>query len=151
MCKTCNHKVLKIKKYSNIIETGNLHSERDEEKQMLKLTACSVKSQKSCCRKKRRLKKVKSIELRAGTLYNNCDCYRRDGLQHDCPRSLCGKEACKVKPWPQCELGTYFLNKWENYNAKIDERPPRTFYGTKAEWLTEVAKRRLKAQTITKT
>lgn len=71
-------------------ETGNLHSERGREKQMLKLAAYSVKSQKSCYRKKRPLKKVKSIELRAGTLYNNCDCYRRNGLQHDCPRTLCG-------------------------------------------------------------
>ncbi|EFN69692.1 hypothetical protein EAG_11822, partial [Camponotus floridanus] len=38
---------------------------------------------------KRRLKKVKSIELRGGILYTDCDCYRRNGLQYDCSRTLC--------------------------------------------------------------
>lgn len=56
---------------------------------MSKLVASNIKSQKSLSRKKR-CKKIKSRELHAGTLYTDCDCYRRNGLQHDCPRTLCG-------------------------------------------------------------
>ncbi|XP_072743850.1 uncharacterized protein [Anoplolepis gracilipes] len=102
-------------------ETISLYSEKSRGKQISKPAAFSVKPQKSFTRKKKHLKKVKSIELRAGTLYTNCDCYRRNGLQHDCPRTLCG-----------------------------NERQPKSFCGTKQEWLAEVSRRRLKEQAFRK-
>ncbi|KAG7209210.1 hypothetical protein KM043_015339 [Ampulex compressa] len=43
--------------------------------------------------KKSRVKKVKSRELYAGKVYTDCDCYHRNGLQHDCPRTSCGGHA----------------------------------------------------------
>ena len=36
-----------------------------------------------------RLKRVASCELRGGQLFRDCDCYHRNGLQDDCPRSHC--------------------------------------------------------------
>lgn len=60
------------------------------------------------------------------------------------------EESCKTKPWPQCDLGKYFMKKWEKYNEKIDERVPRLFLGTKEAWLAEISKRKLKAQVTTK-
>lgn len=52
-----------------------------------------------CCSPKR----CKSRELRGGVLYTKCDCVKRNGLQHDCPRSMCqGQSCCMTKPYPGC-------------------------------------------------
>ncbi|KAL0279314.1 UNVERIFIED_CONTAM: hypothetical protein PYX00_000903 [Menopon gallinae] len=47
--------------------------------------------------------RCESRELRGGNLYQCCQCLKRNGLQHDCPRTPCqGRPACLVKPWPDC-------------------------------------------------
>ncbi|OXU31827.1 hypothetical protein TSAR_004055 [Trichomalopsis sarcophagae] len=72
-------------------------------------------------------KKVNSRELRAGVVYTDCDCYRRNGLQHDCPRNRCGgsKDKCLTEPWPECDLGKYYREKWSRYDAlRSREREP---------------------------
>ncbi|XP_046661675.1 uncharacterized protein LOC124354914 isoform X2 [Homalodisca vitripennis] len=44
-----------------------------------------------------------SVELRSGVLYSGCQCVKRDGLQHDCPRTGCqGKASCMAFPAPKC-------------------------------------------------
>ncbi|XP_069672488.1 uncharacterized protein [Periplaneta americana] len=49
------------------------------------------------------LQEVKSRELRGGVLYTGCDCNKRNGLQHDCKRTLCqGRPECLTKPEPMC-------------------------------------------------
>lgn len=109
------------------------------------------------------MKKFKSRELHAGVVYIDCDCYHRNGLQHDCPRTSCtGKRIiekivsinqetekqlfrhistlnftgppCKVKPWPKCDLGMYFMNKWNKYYEFLDTVPPISFCGSKEKW-----------------
>ncbi|XP_058170578.1 keratin-associated protein 16-1-like [Anopheles ziemanni] len=48
-------------------------------------------------------KPCKSRELRGGLLISNCECLKRNGLQHDCPRTLCqGKPCCLTKPEANC-------------------------------------------------
>ncbi|KOC60488.1 hypothetical protein WH47_07846 [Habropoda laboriosa] len=96
-----------------------------------------LKSKKSSTAqiKKVRLKKIKSRELYGGTVYIDCDCYHRNGLQHDCPRSSCGGPPCRVKPWPECDLGTYFIDKWEKHYQHLDRIPPTSFCGSKEEWI----------------
>ncbi|XP_065087653.1 keratin-associated protein 5-5-like isoform X3 [Ochlerotatus camptorhynchus] len=50
----------------------------------------------------------KSRELRGGLLIANCECLKRNGLQHDCPRSECqGKSCCLTKPEATCCPSTY--------------------------------------------
>lgn len=41
---------------------------------------------------------------------------------------------CKVKPWPKCDLGTYFMNKWNKYYEYLDTLPPISFCGSKEKW-----------------
>ena len=49
------------------------------------------------------VKEVKSRELVGGVLYTGCDCNKRNGLQHDCKRTLCqGRPECLTKPDPMC-------------------------------------------------
>lgn len=49
------------------------------------------------------VKRCKSFELRAGNLYTVCGCTKKNGLQHDCPRSECqGRPCCLCKPEPTC-------------------------------------------------
>uniref|UniRef100_A0AAG5DNL4 IGFBP N-terminal domain-containing protein n=1 Tax=Anopheles atroparvus TaxID=41427 RepID=A0AAG5DNL4_ANOAO len=48
-------------------------------------------------------KPCKSRELRGGVLISNCECLKRNGLQHDCPRTECqGKSCCLTKPEAGC-------------------------------------------------
>ncbi|KAF7392885.1 hypothetical protein V1477_012700 [Vespula maculifrons] len=91
-------------------------------------------------KKKRNLKRIKSRELFAGKVLVDCDCYHRNGLQHDCPRSLCGKEPCQELPLPKCDLGTYFIDKWTTYYDKLDRMMPSTFCGSEEDWLNELNK-----------
>ncbi|KAI4492119.1 hypothetical protein M0802_010016 [Mischocyttarus mexicanus] len=101
-------------------------------------------SQKSCSTKgttKRRLRRVKSRELYAGQVFVDCDCYHRNGLQHDCPRTLCGGEPCVKLPLPKCDLGNYFLDKWNCYYDKLDRLMPTAFCGSQQQWLEEILKR----------
>ncbi|XP_054278365.1 uncharacterized protein LOC128996872 [Macrosteles quadrilineatus] len=51
------------------------------------------------------LPRTPSQELRSGSLYTNCQCLKRNGLQHDCPRWECGgrPECVAVNPGPCCE------------------------------------------------
>ncbi|KAK6642648.1 hypothetical protein RUM43_004150 [Polyplax serrata] len=54
-------------------------------------------------RKKDYTYRCESRELRGGNLYQCCQCNKRNGLQHDCPRTPCqGRPACLTKPWPDC-------------------------------------------------
>ncbi|XP_047357740.1 uncharacterized protein LOC124952236 [Vespa velutina] len=91
-------------------------------------------------KKKRYLKRIKSRELFGGQVFLDCDCYHRNGLQHDCPRSLCGRESCQEMPLPKCDLGTYFIDKWTTYYNKLDRLMPSTFCGSEEEWLNEINK-----------
>ncbi|XP_054278391.1 uncharacterized protein LOC128996890 [Macrosteles quadrilineatus] len=44
-----------------------------------------------------------SVELRGGQIYSGCQCVKRDGLQHDCPRTGCqGRAICMAYPAPLC-------------------------------------------------
>ncbi|KAG4072394.1 hypothetical protein HA402_004326 [Bradysia odoriphaga] len=45
-----------------------------------------------------------SRELRAGILYRGCECFRRNGIQDDCPRADCQqrKRDCLTLPAPKC-------------------------------------------------
>lgn len=61
--------------------------------------------------KKFRLRKVRSRELYAGVVYTDCDCYHRNGLQHDCPRTSCG---CKQ-----------FIKNYINFYGKKPRTPFR--------------------------
>nr|XP_012145039.1 PREDICTED: uncharacterized protein LOC105663011 [Megachile rotundata] len=99
-------------------------------------------------KKGRPLKVIRSRELFRGTVYIDCDCYHRNGLQHDCPRSTCGGRSCKVKPWPECDLGTYFMNKWDKYYEHLDRIPPTSFCGPTRAWLEflEQQEKKLKQQ-----
>ncbi|KAK2575002.1 hypothetical protein KPH14_008755 [Odynerus spinipes] len=99
-------------------------------------------SQKSANRKKRRLKRVKSRELYAGQVFVDCDCYHRNGLQHDCPRTLCGGEPCMEIPLPKCDLGSYFVDKWNDYHDKLDRLMPTSYCGTEEQWQEEILKRK---------
>lgn len=197
-------------------------SQEIQRKQIPSSIAADVKSQKSSGKGRKRLqvKRIKSTELRAGIFYADCSCYRRNGLQDFCPRTLCGGiynnhyknqckkilqqneydlvqnwskrklipylgsclnnfavkhhfqwffcqasfnivslavffsfnslykigNLCKTKPWPQCDLGIYFMRKLKRYHDKVDEIPPVTYTGTKQDWLAEVSQRRLKLQ-----
>lgn len=60
------------------------------------------------------MKKCKSRELRAGVLYKTCECTKRNGLQHDCPRTECqGRPECLSKPKANCcpsKFGRRFAN-----------------------------------------
>ncbi|XP_076282497.1 uncharacterized protein LOC143209988 [Lasioglossum baleicum] len=95
--------------------------------------------------KKIQLRRVKSRELYSGSVYIDCDCYHRNGLQHDCPRTSCGGHPpCIVKPWPECDLGTYFMDKWEKYYDHLDTIPPTSFCGSKEAWLAIVEEERRK-------
>ncbi|KAL1374217.1 hypothetical protein pipiens_018222 [Culex pipiens pipiens] len=50
----------------------------------------------------------KSRELRGGVLIANCECLKRNGLQHDCPRSECqGKSCCLTRPEATCCPSTW--------------------------------------------
>ncbi|XP_052873249.1 keratin-associated protein 5-4-like [Anopheles cruzii] len=45
----------------------------------------------------------KSRELRGGNLIMSCECLKRNGLQHDCPRWECqAKPCCLTKPEATC-------------------------------------------------
>ncbi|KZC11973.1 hypothetical protein WN55_03477 [Dufourea novaeangliae] len=92
------------------------------------------------------LKRVKSRELYSGSVYIDCDCYHRNGLQHDCPRTSCGGPPCRVKPWPECDLGTYFMEKWEKYYDHLDTVPPTSFCGPKETWLAILKEERMKQE-----
>uniref|UniRef100_T1I4C2 Uncharacterized protein n=1 Tax=Rhodnius prolixus TaxID=13249 RepID=T1I4C2_RHOPR len=50
------------------------------------------------------LPRYKSQELRAGQLYQGCQCWKKNGLQDDCPRWDCGgsRPECRVRPLPVC-------------------------------------------------
>ncbi|XP_043475623.1 uncharacterized protein LOC122507129 [Leptopilina heterotoma] len=51
-------------------------------------------------------------EMRGGVLYTKCDCLIRNGLQDDCPLTLCqGQPDCLIKPWPLCPPGKYYRNR----------------------------------------
>ncbi|KAK9512458.1 hypothetical protein O3M35_000889 [Rhynocoris fuscipes] len=49
------------------------------------------------------LPRYKSQELRGGKLYSGCYCWKKNGMQDDCPRWDCaGRPECRVKPLPVC-------------------------------------------------
>lgn len=51
-------------------------------------------------------------EMRGGVLYTKCDCLIRNGLQDDCPLTLCqGQPDCLIKPWPLCPPGKYYRRR----------------------------------------
>uniref|UniRef100_A0A1B6C761 Uncharacterized protein n=1 Tax=Clastoptera arizonana TaxID=38151 RepID=A0A1B6C761_9HEMI len=49
------------------------------------------------------LPRLASRELRGGTHYIGCDCYKKNGLQDDCQRMECGVPPCTTKPDPCCD------------------------------------------------
>lgn len=57
------------------------------------------------------MKKFKSRELHAGVVYIDCDCYHRNGLQHDCPRTSC--------------TGKWII--WKEENRRSKENDPSMF------------------------
>ncbi|XP_054278898.1 uncharacterized protein LOC128997294 [Macrosteles quadrilineatus] len=68
----------------------------------------------------------RSQELRGGFFHIGCDCYKRNGLQDDCPRSECGTYECISRP-PACDASTFSphtgvripnmqSNQYHNYN-----------------------------------
>ncbi|KAJ8673029.1 hypothetical protein QAD02_004290 [Eretmocerus hayati] len=74
------------------------------------------------------LQRVNSRELRGSVLYTDCECNRRNGLQHDCPRHQCAgtRQCCAVEPWPDCELGRYYREKWCRQALLRTKGPPKT-------------------------
>lgn len=62
---------------------------------------------------KQNSKYCKTRELRSGNLYRGCDCFRRNGLQQDCPRRECEniKENCLQIPNPAC-CPSWNTSKW---------------------------------------
>ena len=45
-----------------------------------------------------------NFELRGSKMYVGCDCLKRNGMQHDCPRNECqGKKECLKFPAPVCQ------------------------------------------------
>ncbi|KAL1138384.1 hypothetical protein AAG570_008448, partial [Ranatra chinensis] len=47
-----------------------------------------------------------SNELRGGVLYSGCHCWKKNGLQDDCPRWDCGgRPECASRPLPECPPG----------------------------------------------
>ncbi|BES88259.1 spermatid development [Nesidiocoris tenuis] len=46
----------------------------------------------------------KSVEIIGGDIIGICECLKRNGLQHDCPKRDCrGKDLCMVWPSPRCQ------------------------------------------------
>lgn len=106
-----------------------------------------LKDKKSTTDTKRlQLRKVKSRELYSGVVYIDCDCYHRNGLQHDCPRLACGGPPCRVKPWPECDMAVHFMDKWDKYYELLDRLPPTSFCGPREKWfaLLEEEERKLR-------
>ncbi|XP_033228379.1 uncharacterized protein LOC117180144 [Belonocnema kinseyi] len=61
-----------------------------------------------------------SPEMRAGVLYTKCECVFRNGLQDDCPLTLCqGQPDCLIKPWPECPPGKYFRTRQHYISSQI--------------------------------
>ncbi|XP_055850663.1 keratin-associated protein 5-3-like [Episyrphus balteatus] len=51
-----------------------------------------------------------SRELRAGIMYTNCECWKRNGLQDQCPRSMCQGQCCAMgQSAPSCCPSAYPL------------------------------------------
>ena len=92
------------------------------------------KTEKKCCRKNKHvypdtillclnnntndktdLTSCHSRELRGGTLYTDCFCDKKYGLQDNCPRSGChGSPKCLTKPKPTCcPSQKCHVSRWE--------------------------------------
>lgn len=77
-------------------------------------------------------KKVPSRELRGGVLYTDCDCNRRNGLQHDCPRDRCAGKYYPVMTSFSCSLDRSKLNL--NLYTQVMKNVSRS-HGLRANYL----------------